>query len=427
MTRFHTTLRLVIAVSVVTALAACTSQAPTAAPTVPVATPTPSPVVTPVGDGVLRIGTIFPTSGTFSFLAAAQAAGVATAVKEINALGGVNGKPVEIVAADSGEANTTTLESSFATLVTKEVDVVVGPSSSALAQRTIPPAIAAQIPVISPAATFPKLSEVFDGGYFFRTIPAYDQQGYALAEALTGGEVRQRIAFVYIDDAQGSALHETFVAALAENDRELVADEVFTASTTSFDSIIASLKSAKPDVVVVGSTYDSAKASNAAIGAIVGAGFGASHLWLTSLNTGDYSQAFPNGTLSGVRGIIEGAQPSSEFIAALKATDSGLSSYRYAMEAYDATMLAALAALVAQDDAGVAIVGSLYDVSKGGVKCLSFAECVDVLKTNKDIDYDGVSGTVNFTPDGDIEPGYWGFYTYDGENKFVFNNGSIVG
>jgi branched-chain amino acid transport system substrate-binding protein len=373
------------------------------------------------------MGTIFPTSGTFSFLAAAQAAGVAAAVKEINAAGGVNGEPVTVTSVDSGEAKTTKLETSFATLVSKKVDVVIGPSSSALAQRVIPLAIDAKIPVISSAATFSTLTDVFDDGYFFRTIPAYDQQGHALAGALAGGDTTQRIAYVYVADEEGTALHDTFVAALAEYDSELVADEAFSSSTSNFDSIIASLKKAQPDVVVVGSTYDSAKATKAAIAKIVAAGYKGSKLWLTSLNTGDYSQSFKNGTLRGVRGVIEGAQPSKAFIAALKASNSKLTSYRYAMEAYDATMLAALAAIVAQDDAGEAVAGSLYDVSKGGVKCLSFAECREVLKTNNDIDYDGVSGTVNFTPGGDIEPGYWGYYTYDGENKFVFSSGSVVG
>ena len=420
--------RLLVAASVVLALVACSSPAQTAAPGAASATSaTPTPEATPAGDGVLRVGTIFPTSGTFAFLATAQAAGVAAAVKEINGAGGVNGEPVEVVSVDSGEAKSTMLEKSFATLVAKNVDVIIGPSSSVLAQRSIPLAIEAKIPVISPAATFSTLTDIFDDGYFFRTIPSYDQQGYALAEALSAEGAMQRIAYVYVDDDQGSPLHDTFVAALADFGTELVADEVFSSSTTNFDSIISSLKKARPDVVVVGSTYASVKATKAAIGKIVAAGYKGSTLWLTSLNTGDYSQSFANGTLKGVRGVIEGAQPSKAFIATLKATNSKLTGYRYAMEAYDATMLAALAALVAQDDAGEAIAGSLYDVSKGGVKCLSFAECVDVLKTNNDIDYDGVSGTVNFTPGGDIEPGYWGYYVYNGENKFVFKSGSIVG
>ncbi|EAR25039.1 branched-chain amino acid transport system substrate-binding protein [marine actinobacterium PHSC20C1] len=432
MTRFRAPQRLVAVATIAVALAACSSPVPTAAPTAAPtydqpSTPTPTPDVIPSGDGVLTVGTLFPTSGTFSFLAAAQAAGVAAAVKEINAAGGISGEDVVIVGANSGEANKTTLESSFKTLVSKDVDVVIGPSSSVLAQRAIPLAIDAKIPVISPAATLSSLDEVFDDGYFFRTIPAYDQQGHALAEVLAGGVVRQRIAFVYIADAQGVALHDTFVEALAGFDAELVADEVFTSSTTNFDSIISSLKAAAPDVVVIGSTYDAQKATKAAIEKVSAAGYKGSKLWLTSLNTGDYSQAFKNGTLKSVRGVIEGVQPSKAFIATLKATNSKLTSYRYSVEAYDATMLAALAAIVARDDAGEAIAGSLYDVSKGGVKCLSFAECLEVLKTTNDIDYDGVSGPVNFTPDGNIEPGYWGYYTYDGENKFVFTSGSVAG
>jgi len=428
MTKFRLTQRLIAATTIAVILSACSSPLPTAAPT-PSDTPssTPTPIVTPAGDGILRVGTIFPTSGTFSFLAAAQKAGVAAAVREINEAGGFNGEPVEIVAADSGEAKTTKLESSFKTLVSKDVDVVIGPSSSVLAQRAIPLAIDAEIPIISPAATLSSLDDVFDDGYFFRTIPAYDQQGYALAEALTAGTDAQKIAFVYIDDAQGSALHDTFVGALAEYDTRLVADEVFTGSTTKFDAIIESLKTADPDVVVLGSTYDSTKATKAALEALVEAGYKGSELWLTSLNTGDYSQAFKNGTLKGVRGVIEGFQPSKSFITALKATDTKLSSYRYSVEAYDATMLAVLAAIVAKDDAGEAIAGSLYDVSKGGVKCLSFEECLEVLKTTNDIDYDGVSGPVNFTPDGNVEPAFWGLYTYDGENKFVYDSGEIVG
>ncbi|MBH0129864.1 ABC transporter substrate-binding protein [Salinibacterium sp. NK8237] len=428
MTRFRTTRGVIAAAMVAVALAACSSPEPTQTPVIAsTPTATPSPESTPTGDGVLRVGTIFPTSGTFSFLAAAQKAGVAAAVKEINAAGGVNGEPVEIEAVDSGDASGTKLESNFKTLVSKEVDVVIGPSSSALAQRAIPLAMDAKIPLISPAATLSSLDDVFDDGYFFRTIPAYDQQGFALAEALTGGDTTPKIAFIYIDDAQGVALHDTFVEALAEHDIELVSDDIFESSTTKFDTIVANLENADPDYVVIGSTYDAEKATKAAIEEIVDAGFKGSKLWLTSLNTGDYSQAFDKGTLTGVRGVIEGAQPSKTLIAALKDTNSKLTTYAYAAEAYDATMLAALAAIVANDDAGQAIADSLYDVSKSGVKCLSFDECLEVLKTTNDIDYDGVSGTVNFTPGGNIEPAFWGFYTYDSENRFAYKSGSTVG
>ena len=105
MTRFRATQRLLVAATIAVVLAACSTPVPNAAPTrVPSSTPTPTPIITPSGDGVLKVGTLLPTSGTFSFLAAAQAAGVAAAVTEINAAGGVNGEDVVVVGADSGEA-----------------------------------------------------------------------------------------------------------------------------------------------------------------------------------------------------------------------------------------------------------------------------------------------------------------------------------
>jgi ABC-type branched-subunit amino acid transport system substrate-binding protein len=48
------------------------------------------------GDGVLKIGTILPQTGSLAFLGPPEFAGVDVAIKEINANGGVLGKPVTI-------------------------------------------------------------------------------------------------------------------------------------------------------------------------------------------------------------------------------------------------------------------------------------------------------------------------------------------
>src|SRR6478752_6384153 len=163
----------------VAGLAAAVLAACTAAP-MPTPTPTPTETIAPSGDGILRIGTLFPTTGATAFLGAAQVAGVNAAIREINAAGGVLGAPVEVVNRDSGDATTETAEASFAALVEKGVDVVVGPSSSVLAERLLPKAAEAGIPFISPAATYPALSEIDGDGHFFRTIPSYPHQGVLL-------------------------------------------------------------------------------------------------------------------------------------------------------------------------------------------------------------------------------------------------------
>ena len=60
---------------------------------------------------ILRVGTLFPATGSLAFIGPAEAAGVALAVADLNAAGGVNGAPVEVIARDSGDATTNTVES----------------------------------------------------------------------------------------------------------------------------------------------------------------------------------------------------------------------------------------------------------------------------------------------------------------------------
>lgn len=409
-----------VAIAVAGLLAACTS------PPVPEPTPTPTQTIEASGDGVLRVGSLVPSTGTFAFLGAAQVAGIETAIKEINEAGGVNGVPVEVFHRDSADAGTTTAETSLADLLTKPVDAVIGPSSSVLVQRLAPLIVDAGIPLISPAATLTEITELDDAGLIFRTVPAYGAQGLALAEVISEkGPVD--VAIAYLDDLGDQLLLENLTAGLDAAGSALVASEGFGGDLKDFTAIVDAVKSAEPDVVVVATPGVAAEQAKALIQALSAAGYGGAKLWLTTQNTADYSQALPAGSITGVNGIIEGFEPDDAFKARLKQSDPALAMFRYAAESYDATILAALAAVVAGDDGGPSIAAALENVSKGGIKCTSFGECLDVLKTQDDIDYDGVSGPLNFDSNGDVSPAYYGVFTFNGENKFVFARGVIVG
>lgn len=411
--------RVILTVATLGVLCGCGVAAP-----VPTPTSTPTPIA--AGDGVLRIGTLFPSTGNLKFLGPAQVAGVEAAIREINEAGGVLGVPVEVFHRDTSDASSSKAETSLADLVTKEVDVVIGPSSSTIAERITPLIVDAGIAMISPAATFPSLTGLDDDGYVFRTIPTYAHQGTLLGEVVSeDGPVDA--AIVYLDDELGTSLHDAFAASIEAEGSALVAAEDFAAKQESFGSIIDSLEAAEPDVVVLATPGSAATETKALITALTAAKLGGSRLWLTSQNTADYSQALKSGMLKGAHGIIEGATPGKEFIATLKKSDPALKSYRYAMESYDATILAALAAIVGENDRGESVARTLQDVSSGGIKCLSLGECLDVLKTQSDIDYDGVSGPVNFTADGDIRPAYYALYTYNSENKYAFDRGTVGG
>lgn len=382
----------------------------------PVPTPTPSATPIPMGDGVLTIGTLFPTTGATAFLAKAQDAGVELAVREINEAGGVNGKPVAVYHKDSGDASTKKAEESFADLVTKGVDVVIGPSSSVIAERLLPSAMSAGVLMISPSATSQALTSLKDGGLLFRTVPSEALEGRALAQIIG----KSRVAIISHADDSGEAVRDEFAAEMEIVGGEIVAEEKFTATTNSADKIVTALKEAKPDAVVLTSPFSVMDTNKAIILALSKANLAGSTLWLTSQNLADYSQALPAGTLKDVNGILEGAAPDAVFQKRVKSADPSVSDFRYAAEAYDATIIAALGALVAENDSGRAVASVLQTISSSGIKCTSFGECVEVLKTRKDIDYDGVSGPLSFDAQGDPRSAPYGVYRYAADNKFAF-------
>ena len=390
-----------------TALAGCTAEP------MPTPTPTPEKTIAPSGDGVLRIGTLFPTTGGTSFLGAAQVAGVNAAIREINAAGGVEGVPVEVVNRDSGDASSETAEASFAALVEKGVDVVIGPSSSVLVERLLPLAIDAGIPLISPAATYPGIGADADG-FFARTIPAYPLQGGALAQLVTDAGAAE-VALVVGSDDVSASLGTPLADALTAQGAELTLTQTVSGAS-GVASAVSAVAKAKPDAVVL-ATPDNGDVTKALITELVKAGYGGAKLWLTSQNLADYSQALPAGTLKDAGGILEGVRPDDAFIAKLRVEDPGLGDVRYAAEAYEATMLAALAALTAHDDGGASIAWRLADVTREGIRCTSFGECADVLTTEPDIAYEGVVGPLRLDAAGDPTSARYDVFRYDAENK----------
>ncbi|QEE60659.1 amino acid ABC transporter substrate-binding protein [Salinibacterium sp. dk2585] len=399
-----------VAIAAALVLSGCTAEV--------AVTPAPSPrpsAPAASGDGVLRIGTLLPTSGETAFLSPAQVAGVELAVREINEAGGVLGAPVEVFHRNSGDATTETLEASYAQLVEHGVDVIVGPSSSVLAERLLPLTAADGIAVISPSATASALSDLDDSGLLLRTSPPVSLQGRALAQLLTD-DGAETVATVTFDDTESAAV--TSVLSEAMGDGSVTFAETF-AGDTDAAAFAARVAESGVDAVVLSSPFTPGVPTAALLDGLVTAGIPATSLWVTAAGLADYSQALPAGAIEGVRGVLDGREPSEEFAARAKSMDPGLSDVRYAAEAYDATVLAALAAIVAEDDGGPSLAYSAIDVSGAGIKCMSFGECLDVLESRPDIDYDGVSGPLALNDSGDPTVAVFRVFTYGADNRAV--------
>ncbi|BDI23824.1 ABC transporter substrate-binding protein [Herbiconiux sp. L3-i23] len=407
-----------LVLGVIAALTAC--YAPVAA--APEPTPTRTAVV-PYGDGVLTIGTLTSTTGALAADGAAQIAGVEAAVRAINEAGGVAGSAVRVFHRDVGDPATATLETSFAELTAKGVDVVIGPADASLLARTLPLAAAARVAVLSLTSAAETDDEADPSAPVVRVLPGPSVAGDAVAVEL-GDDTA---VLVPVDD-RGAELVEGAVT--ARGALGVDADASTVVEMTRGPARIAS-QSADADTVVVAG--DAADDIAGAVASLLAAGVPSSRILIAG--------AVPDLTAvaaaaEGVRILGSGSVPNDAFGATLLAMDPALSSSALssiavtstalAAEAYDATVLAALAAVTAGDDGGESVVAALPAASTTWIPCASYAECLSVLQTEDDIDYQGVSGPFDFDEQGRASSAALPLFTVAADGRPVYERAVLV-
>ncbi|MDQ3886098.1 MAG: amino acid ABC transporter substrate-binding protein, partial [Actinomycetota bacterium] len=60
---------------------------------------------------------------------------------------------------------------------------------------------------------------------------------------------------------------------------------------------------------------------------------------------------------------------------------------------------------------------AINSVTQDGEKCSDFVTCKEILDRGGDVDYDGASGTLDFTPAGEPGSGTYGIQTFNRLNQ----------
>jgi branched-chain amino acid transport system substrate-binding protein len=405
-----------VAVGAVAALALAGCGSDSDAGSTPAATT--SAAAAAVGDGVLKLGSLLPQTGSLASLGPPEDAGVALAVKEINAAGGVLGKPVTVDQSDSGDAKTDIASSSVDRLLSKKVDAIIGAASSAVSFNVIDKIVNAGVVQFSPANTSPDFTDYKDKGLYFRTAPSDVLQGRVLGDTILE-DGAQTVGIIALQDPYGTGLTKNVTKSVTDGGGEVVATEIYDPAASTFSAEVGKLKAAKPDAIALISFEEATKI----VPEMVKQGIDMKTVYFVDGNLNDYSKTIKKGTMTGAKGTLPGVVASADFQKRLKSVDPKLDIYSYGPESYDAVVLIALAAEAAKSDAGTEIAKKLVDVSKGGTKCKTFPECVKLVKAGTDIDYDGVSGPVEFSDKGDPTEATIGIYKYGADNKYTFVEG----
>ena len=130
------------------------------------------------------------------------------------------------------------------------------------------------------------------------------------------------------------------------------------------------------------------------------------------------------GELAGAKGTTPAPETTdavTEFQARMDthAEEAGIDladTYAYGPEAYDSTMIIALAAQVAGDD-GSAHAAEIVNVTKGGEKCSTYADCLTLVQAGTDIDYEGISGATDMSGNGEPLVGSYAVQVYGDDNR----------
>ena len=347
-----------------------------------------------------NFGVLYPQTGNLAFLGPPQLAAAEYAIEDINSAGGILGTDVPAVneadeAGDAGQAN-----EAANGLVADEVNAVVGAAASGMTQAVYDTVTGAETVQCSGSATSPELSEIDDGGYFYRTAPSDLMAGPVMAEQMVAdGHVS--MSLIARADDYGAGYLDAVEAELEALGADVVSTDTFDPDATTFDSVVNGANEAEADAVALISFEEGAQV----IAELIEAGFEGDQLYVTDgLNDPDLgatvSEDDPE-VITGMTGVAPGAD-NPEFNEGLRESAPELDVFQFAPQVYDCVTAVALAAESAGSVEPTDYVEHLAEISRpDGTECTSFEECRDLLDEGDDIDYQGASGNIDFDDNGD--------------------------
>jgi branched-chain amino acid transport system substrate-binding protein len=359
----------------------------------------------------IRVGQLTTLSGALARNGESWLATAKMAVAEINAAGGVLGRPFELVVADT-ETDPDAAVAGARTLVAEGVVAIVGPQISSSTLRvaqeiTIP----ANIPIISPSATSAEITGLEDRELVWRTAASDLLKGRIVAEYAYDADYR-RAGIMFVDNSFGRGLMEEFVATFEAlggevvnrvNYPELDGDAI---ETYDYRPHAVAAMADEPDLVYL------IAFGNDGVKVMINAESIVSETYRPKFIT----EMAPTTDLLPLVAIYEGLQgleqrsptTANRALFAANYTDRfGDVPGQYADGVYDAIYLLALAMQEGGQADAATIRDHMREVSRSGaaVNVDDFTRASSLIDENIDIDYEGASGSIDFDENGDVTSG----------------------
>ena len=386
----------------------------------PATTAAPTTTAAPAGDPLV-LASLMPLSGDLAALGPGIALGASLAVQQINAAGGINGVPVELIEGDSGCDGAIALDS-LTEAIAGGAQGVMGAACSGTSLAILDTAIAAEVVMVSPSNTSPQFTKMDNKGFYARTAPSDLLQGDVLASLLLEDGV-ESISIISRADSYGRGLAEATASAF-EAGGGVVKNVVYHAvDATEFNSEVTAVGKGSPDAIV-GILFPATGCG--VLQPAFEQGLLDTPWYMTDgvKDAGLASLCNLGTALDGFKGTAPGSAAGEAFdafsAAYAEVSEDGAGTFIFAPQAYDAVMLVAISA-AANGVTGPEIASGLVAASSGGEKCIGVA-CIALAADGVDVDYVGASGEIELNEVGDPTSATYDIWTTEGDTNPVLKS-----
>jgi len=201
------------------------------------------------------IGMLGPLSGDYATYGTSVANGVELAINEANA-SGQYGYRFVLQKEDTRGDQVQALNAMNKLIELDQVTAIVGAVLSGETLTAGPIAQDAGVPMITPSATAPAVSEI--GDYEFRNVITDDVQAAQMAEYAINSLGLERFAILHANNDYGVALRRAFEAGVRTHGGQVVAVESYLDGDSNFNAQLTNIAAQNPQALYIGGYYTEA-------------------------------------------------------------------------------------------------------------------------------------------------------------------------
>jgi branched-chain amino acid transport system substrate-binding protein len=356
------------------------------------------------------------------------------AFDEINTAGGVLGKKLQLVPIFNSRRNYDTVPALTNQLLAKGIEALISCGGSSTTMKACEVTVPKGIFTITPSSTSPKISRLQDNDLVWRTIPHDLFQGRIAAQVFTQMK-HSTVTVLHPDNAYGSELSKTFKEQFEKGGGKvlnIVAYKEADRKSYDFKALLDKVYEGKPAALyLIGADEISLFLTQSIEAKKLSSAYKPFLFGTDGEYNDDFLAGVDGGVVEGMMGLtyihpkndksfdrfIEEFQRRAAFDDSTIVANSSLASLMsseatnsYAATMYDAAYTMALAMAKAGTTNGREIGKQMREIAnaKKGAQVVrggEFARGLQLMKQNVPINYEGVSGAIEFDANGDVSSG----------------------